>query len=106
VGARLFGARNTQSGDVESAVAILSHDATAYYWIAGGAAGPGMTVLLANLFEMLQDEAVQTFDFVGANTDSIAEFKRRFGGHLTTYFRAVWRNGPLINAEDALHSLR
>jgi len=106
VGARLFGVRNTQSGNVESAVAMLRHDTTAYYWIAGGAAGPGMTVLLANLFERLLEEGVETFDFVGANTDSIAEFKRRFGGHLTTYFRAVWRSGPLIVAEDALHSMR
>jgi hypothetical protein len=106
VAARLFGARNTESGIVESAVAILRNDSTAYYWIAGGAAGPGMSVLLAELFEQLSGEGIRTFDFVGANTDSIAEFKRRFGGHLTTYFRAVLRRGPLIVAEDAIHSLR
>lgn len=106
VGARLFGARNTESGEIESAVAILRHDTTAYYWIAGGAAGPGMTVLLANLFEQLLEEGVEAFDFVGANTDRIAEFKRRFGGHLTTYFRVVWRNGAIIAAEDAVHRLR
>lgn len=105
-GARLYGARNKQSGEIESAVAVLQDGNSAYYWIAGGTAGPGMTVLLAELFEQLADEGIDSFDFVGANTDSIAEFKRRFGGRLTTYFRATWRKGPLVTLEDTLARLR
>lgn len=106
VGAELFGARNTQSGEVEAAVAVLRDEKNAYYWIAGGASGDGMTVLLSSLFHRLADERIENFDFVGANTDTIAEFKRRFGGLLTTYFRATWRSGPLTTVEDALLRLR
>jgi hypothetical protein len=106
VGAVLFGARNRQTGEIESAVAVLRHGSVAYYWIAGGVRGPSMTVLLSQLFADLARDGIEIFDFVGANTDSIAEFKRKFGGRLTTYFRAVWRHGPLIAAEDVLHSLR
>lgn len=106
VGASLVGARNRQTGDIDSAVALLRHGTVAYYWIAGGVRGSSMTVLLGKLFEDLAQDGIDTFDFVGANTDSIAEFKRKFGGRLTTYFRAVWRHGPVIGAEDVLHSLR
>lgn len=105
-GASLIGARNRESGKVESAVAIMRHGTAAYYWIAGGSRGSSMTVLLGRLFRDLSDDGIETFDFVGANTDSIAEFKRKFGGRLTTYFRAAWRHGPAVAAEDAVRSLR
>ena len=63
------------------------HDAqTAHYWIAGSPPGPAMTVLLGHTLPRLRDAGLQRFDFVGANTPSIAEFKRHFGPTLTPYF--------------------
>jgi hypothetical protein len=106
VGAELVGARRQSTGEIESAIAILRDESVAYYWIAGGTPGASMTVLLRELFQRLADEGLEIFDFVGANTDSIAEFKRRFGGRLTTYFRARWRKGPLIVAEDVILRMR
>ena len=82
--ARAFGVRDSQ-GVALSAVVVAQDGRTAYYWIAGSRPGPGMTVLLAGLLPLLQREGFDTFDFVGANVPSIAEFKRRFGPQLTPY---------------------
>jgi len=88
-------ARSVSSGEIEASVTILRSGSTAYYWAAGGKPGASMTVLLATLLPELATNGIKLFDFVGANTASIAEFKRRFGGRLTTYFRAVWRRGMI-----------
>jgi hypothetical protein len=70
--------------DVVGSVAILADDRQAYYWLAGSMPGPAMTVLLGNVFAELATAGLQ-FDFLGANTPSIAEFKRRFGGSLVPH---------------------
>jgi hypothetical protein len=46
-----------------------------------------MTVLLAEALPRLRADGLAAFDFVGANTPSIAEFKRRLGPALVPYFR-------------------
>lgn len=69
------------SGSCEAALALLVDDRTACYWLAGSKPGPAMTVLLGFVFERLQEREL-SLDFLGANTPSIAEFKRRFGGQL------------------------
>ncbi len=43
-------------------------------------------VLLGHILPRLRDDGIEQFDFVGANTPSIAEFKRHFGPVLTPYF--------------------
>ena len=96
VGARLFGARNTKSGTIESAVAILRHGAIAFYWIAGGSAGPGMTVILAQLLEQLKEEGVEVFDFVGANTVTHTDVLIGTSAHL-----CVNRSNQLCNRTGA-----
>lgn len=86
-------ARNLASGEIEASVTLLQNGDEAYYWLAGSQPGAAMTVLLASLLPELASDGVRVFDFIGANTASIAEFKRRFGGQLTTYFRTTWRRG-------------
>lgn len=93
--ATTYAARNLASKEIEASVTVLRNDDTAYYWAAGSRPGPSMTVLLASLLPLLASDGVTLFDFIGANTASIAEFKRRFGGQLTTYFRAVRRRGAI-----------
>ncbi|HUF08319.1 MAG TPA: GNAT family N-acetyltransferase [Rhodothermales bacterium] len=90
---RTVGARSRESGEIEASIAILQRGREAYYWLAGGRRGAAMTVLLANVLPDLASSGTRLFDFVGANTASIAEFKRKFGGQLTTYFRATWQRG-------------
>ena len=84
--ARLFTARRHGQDAVEAGLAVLLSGDTACYWIAGSAPGPAMTVLLGRVLPLLAEAGVAHFDFVGANTPSIAEFKRRFGPRLTPYY--------------------
>lgn len=71
---------------IDAAVILLSDAGRAYYWIAGGRPGNGMTVLIGELLSRFDPAEVALFDFVGANTPTIAEFKRRFGSRLETYY--------------------
>ncbi len=91
--ARLFTVRH--GGALEGGSAILHDGRTAHFWIAGSKRGPAMTVLLGKTLGALADAGISSFDFTGANTPSIAEFKRQFGARLTTYYRLEWRPSML-----------
>ncbi|MDQ7039835.1 MAG: GNAT family N-acetyltransferase [Rhodothermus sp.] len=86
---RLFGAQHA-TGHTEAAVALMVHPPRVWYWLAGSKPGPAMTVLLGHLWPRLRAEGFRWFDFVGANTPSIAEFKRRFNPKLRLYFRLTY----------------
>ncbi len=83
---RLFTATPRDGDAPEAGLAVLHDGRTAHYWIAGSVPGPAMTVLLGHLLPRLRADGLEGFDFVGANTPSIAEFKRHFGPALTPYF--------------------
>lgn len=85
---RTFVARSTSTNAIDAGVCILHDGHTAAYWIAGSKPGAAMTVLLGEMLPRLRADGLHTFDFVGANTPSIAEFKRRFGAVLTPYYHA------------------
>ena len=72
-------------GRAEAAVCTITDAGTSYYWLAGSVPGPAMTVLLGSLLPKLRQDGVRIFDLVGANTPSIAEFKRRLGAQLEEY---------------------
>ncbi len=71
----------------DAGVAVLGSPPDAYYWVAGSIPGPAMTVLVGKLMFALSEKGFQRFDLVGANTPSIAEFKRRLNPTLVSYFR-------------------
>ena len=77
---------------------VLTHGRTAYYWIAGSVPGPAMTVILGAVLGRLRSEGFESFDFLGANTPSIAEFKRRFGPALVEYPRLVASRSRIFEA--------
>ena len=79
-------------------LALLHDSEVAYYWLAGSIPGPSMTVLLGNLLPQLQEEGFRTFDFVGANTPPIAEFKRRFGPTLVPYYSSSITHNRLLES--------
>ena len=84
--ARVFAATASGENAPSGGVIVLHDGRTAHYWIAGSRPGPAMTVLLGKLLPRLRDEGLEVFDFVGANTPSIAEFKRHFRPRLTPYY--------------------
>jgi hypothetical protein len=107
--ARLFVTRNS-AGQVVAAVAFLVSGQSAYYWLAGSEPGPAMTVLLSDALPTLYTDGIRAFDFVGANTPSIAEFKRRFGSVLQDY-RGYYRVQSAVlrlanSARAAVNQLR
>lgn len=97
---RVFVAR--REAVAEAGIFVLSDGRTAHYWVAGSTPGPAMTVLVGQVLGRLRDEGVAYFDFVGANTPSIAEFKRKFGGTLVPYLRARHTAHPALRLLDRL----
>ena len=75
----------TGSDSPEAGIVLLKNAHMGWYWLAGSVPGPAMTVLVAHTLAWLHDEQISAFDFLGANTPSIAEFKRRFGGDKVSY---------------------
>ncbi|MCY4158910.1 MAG: GNAT family N-acetyltransferase [Bacteroidetes bacterium] len=84
-----------RNGITEAGAIILHDEHTAHYWIAGSIPGPSMTVLLGEILPLLSESGISVFDFVGANTPSIAEFKRSFAPALTQYYHL--RRRPRIH---------
>lgn len=90
-------------GDEPHAGVVVIHDGhTADYWLAGSRPGPAMTVLLGHLMPLLREDGIEVLDFVGANTPSIAEFKRHFGGTLVPYSLLEYVARPELRLWKAL----
>ena len=103
---RVFAATRNDEGSPE-AVAMIAHDGqTAHYWIAGSKPGPAMGVLLADVVPRLKQDGITSLDFTGANVPSIAEFKRKYGAELRSYFLVRHVSHPLLRALDRLRSPR
>ena len=79
-----------------AAIALLQNHQSAHYWLAGSQPGPSMSVLLHAWWQDAQSRGLHTFDFIGANTPSIAEFKRRLGGRLVPYYHVAAYSHPLL----------
>lgn len=103
--AEAIGVRRLDTGAVEAGVVTLVAANRAWYWIAGSLPGPAMTVCIGHVLARCHDRGIHSFDFMGANTPSIAEFKRRFGGDLVEYpvFRTPRR--PLNRIASGLRRL-
>lgn len=100
--ARCFAAFRGDEAGPEAAEVMLCDGSLAVDWVAGSRPGPARTVLLAAVFERLAASGVRHFDFGGANTPSIAEFKRRFGPRLVPYFHARRAMHPALRLLDRL----
>ena len=96
--ARTFAA--VQDGAAQAAVVVATDGRRAFYWIAGSVPGPAMTVLVDHVLRQLAAEGVETFDWCGANTPSIAEFKRRFGPRLAPAPLVRRVTHPLLRAAE------
>jgi hypothetical protein len=63
-----------------------------------------MTVLIGTVVPRLHALGVKSFDFVGANTPSITEFKRRFGSVRQEYAYVSAVRRPELRAAMALRA--
>ncbi|MGI9175768.1 MAG: GNAT family N-acetyltransferase [Rhodothermales bacterium] len=97
--ARLFTASQAR-GVAEGALVVLRDGTTAHDWFVGSRPGPARACLTYDVLLQLHDEGVRCYDFGGANTPSIAEFKRRFGGTLTPYYRVERYTRPELRLLD------
>ncbi|MGB3543774.1 GNAT family N-acetyltransferase, partial [Rubrivirga sp.] len=100
--ARIVGAR--RGSDLEAAIVVAHDGRTAFYWIAGSVPGTAMTVLVADTVSRLAADGLEVFDFCGANTPSIAEFKRRFGPSLAPAPIVRRVTNPALRLVDQLRS--
>ena len=101
---RLFVTRDG-SGQAVAAVGFLVHNKAVYYWLAGSRPGPAMTILLSSALPALAATGAEAFDFVGGNTPSIAEFKRRLGAIPITYWAVTTPGRPGLRALRAVKGL-
>lgn len=83
-------------GNVRGAQVMLCHAGQACHWVGGSFRGPAKTLLVVEAMEHLRDEGLTSIDMVGANTPSIAEFKRSFGLPLTPYYRVERITRPTL----------
>lgn len=101
-GARARSAVAFKNGSVEAGVVLLIDGRTAHYTLAGSTPGPAMTVLLGTLLPQLRAEGHAHFDWAGANTPSVAEFKRRLGGVRAPVLRGRVVAHPLLRVAHRL----
>ena len=79
-----------------SAMGIVNFNGVAYYWLS--ASNPevynlgGTSALIAEVLSNLKRKEVKHFDFVGANTESIARFKAGFNFELTPVYNIKYES--------------
>lgn len=91
-----------RGGACQAAVAFLLGGTHSGELLAGGRVGAAMSVLTAHAAPLLYARGARHLDLVGANTPSIAEFKRKFGGSLQPYFRLTRTPSRALRAAESL----
>ncbi len=103
---RLFSLTKKDEHEPCAGLVLLIEGNEAYYWLAGAEPGPSMTVLIGKVISVLGRDGYSVLDFVGANTPSIAEFKRRFNPTLVPYFVATHSGSLLLRIASRLNQVR
>jgi lipid II:glycine glycyltransferase (peptidoglycan interpeptide bridge formation enzyme) len=106
---RIYSAVDAEA-NVHAERAVIVHNDHAYDWIAGTNLQiedeHANQLLVWEILKRLSAEGAQTFDFLGANTPSVTEFKRGFGGKFACYFEVRYFSSPLVRALDSLNQWR
>jgi hypothetical protein len=80
---------------------------TLYDWLAGSdppLAPSGSHWLLHVLLSRYLDAGCRHFDFMGANTPGVSDFKRSFGGSQIAYMEMEWYRPSLLRHVNQLRS--
>ncbi|MFQ5422831.1 MAG: GNAT family N-acetyltransferase [Phycisphaerae bacterium] len=96
----IHGAR-LADGRLAAANVVFYQASTAYYWMA--AFDPRLAHTGANQFCTLQTlraarQHAPNFDWIGANTPGVADYKQSFGPVLVPYARLSWRAAPAVDS--------
>jgi hypothetical protein len=100
-------------GVITSSRAVLCWNNIVYDWIAGTSVkskeSNSTHFLLWKILQIYSRKGCRFFDFMGANTKKILDFKRSFGGELTTYYEVKHYSSKwikmLTNINDYRHRL-
>lgn len=103
IGAEVVGLRHPSTGALEAAMIIGRDPGRAYYLLGAadlekdGAHGTGAPTLLhfAATARLFEQRGAYLYDWVGANTPSVSQFKKKFRPRLETYQRVSLRRGVL-----------
>jgi hypothetical protein len=105
--ARVFAAA-LPDGAVAAARAVIPDRGIVYDWLAGAdltaADISASHWLVANIQRAFTEQGFHTFDFMGANTPGIVDFKRSFGGDTLPYHLAVYYRSPMIRTVEGLRN--
>lgn len=93
---RVFEAVDSKGTTAAMRVVLLGEDGTCYDWLAGNdpeynSVGAS-SFLVYNTLMSLKKEGMKKFDFGGANTQKIADFKQAFNGNLVCGFQTSWKS--------------
>ncbi|MCB2204361.1 GNAT family N-acetyltransferase [bacterium] len=100
----MYAATRTDGRCVATRAMIRDGD-TLYDWLAGSnppLAPSGSHWLLHQLLEKYHAEGCTRFDFMGANTPGVSDFKRSFGGTVQNYEELEWYRPALLKQVNAL----
>jgi len=95
-------------GNVHSERAVVLWKNCAYDWIAG--TDPRLLeentthLLVWEIMKRLSAEGYTTFDFLGANTPYIVDFKQSFGGELKNYYEATFYSSRFMKLLNMLNT--
>ncbi|NUN93604.1 MAG: GNAT family N-acetyltransferase [Verrucomicrobiae bacterium] len=94
-------ARTAEGQPVAGRILVPAADGTVYDWLAGTnpeflRSGVSVFLIAETLFEAKR-RSYRLFDFGGANTPGIADFKQGFNGKLVCGFETRWESPSLIH---------
>ncbi|MBR9973955.1 MAG: GNAT family N-acetyltransferase [Bacteroidetes bacterium] len=93
-----------------AAVRVVLRDGPRLFdWLAGSdpAVAPSASHWLVHtILDRFSGEGCELFDFMGANTPGVSDFKRGFGGSLFEYDEAEWYRPSLLRHLSALRNRR
>lgn len=95
-------------GAPAAARVVIPFNGTVYDWIAGADLSLGDLSashwLVDQLVEEYAERGMTTFDFMGANTPGISDFKQLFGGTRVPYIAAVQYRNTMVRVAEALRN--
>ncbi|MDT8325622.1 MAG: GNAT family N-acetyltransferase [Bacteroidota bacterium] len=103
---RMYAARRAD-GRCVATRALIRDGETMYDWLAGSnppIAPSGSHWLLHLLLTRAIDEGCTRFDFMGANTPGVSDFKRSFGGREQQYVEMEWYRPALLKQVNRLRT--
>lgn len=105
----IYGTR-LRDGRLVAGATVLYDNHTAYYWLSGfdpDEPFQGASNQLCHM-EMLRavSRRVGTFDWIGANTRPIADYKESFGPTVIPYYRAIWHKQTTTEPNNRPSRLR